>query len=99
MKYDPDKHHRRSIQLKGYDYGSAGAYFATICAQNRTCWFGAVADGEMRLNDAGRVAQASWGKSCVHLRLCRPAVSVGRQTRTSRGNATITNTSSATTNL
>ncbi|MFM8370218.1 MAG: transposase, partial [Chloroflexota bacterium] len=25
MKFDPQKHHRRSIRLKGYDYSSAGA--------------------------------------------------------------------------
>ena len=37
MKYDPTKHHRRSIRLKGYDYHNAGAYFVTICTQNREC--------------------------------------------------------------
>jgi len=37
MKYDPTKHHRRSIRLKGYDYTQAGAYFVTICTQNREC--------------------------------------------------------------
>jgi REP element-mobilizing transposase RayT len=35
MKYDPTKHHRRSIRLKGYDYHNAGAYFVTICTKNR----------------------------------------------------------------
>lgn len=35
MKYDPTKHHRRSIRLKGYDYHNAGAYFITICTKNR----------------------------------------------------------------
>jgi REP element-mobilizing transposase RayT len=35
MKYDPQKHHRRSIRLKGYDYHNAGAYFVTICTKNR----------------------------------------------------------------
>ncbi len=35
MKYDPQKHHRRSIRLKGYDYHKAGAYFVTICTKNR----------------------------------------------------------------
>ena len=60
MKYDAEKHHRRSIRLKGYDYGSVGAYFVTICTQNRACWFGAVADGEMQLNEVGRIAQVSW---------------------------------------
>jgi len=35
MPYDPQKHHRRSIRLKGYDYGSPGAYFVTICTKER----------------------------------------------------------------
>ncbi len=35
MKYNPEKHHRRSIRLKGYDYSTAGAYFITICTNNR----------------------------------------------------------------
>jgi REP element-mobilizing transposase RayT len=37
MPYDPLRHHRRSIRLKGYDYSQAGAYFVTICTQNRAC--------------------------------------------------------------
>src|SRR5688572_18214248 len=37
MKYNPTKHHRRSIRLKGYDYHAAGAYFVTVCTQNREC--------------------------------------------------------------
>ena len=37
MPYDPFRHHRRSIRLKGYDYSQAGAYFITICTQNRAC--------------------------------------------------------------
>ena len=35
MKYNPDKHHRRSIRLQGYDYSQPGIYFITICTQNR----------------------------------------------------------------
>jgi REP element-mobilizing transposase RayT len=35
MKYDPTKHHRRSIRMKGHDYHNAGAYFVTICTKNR----------------------------------------------------------------
>ncbi|MEM7112775.1 MAG: transposase [Chloroflexota bacterium] len=30
-KYDPFKHHRRSIRRKGWDYRSPGYYFVTIC--------------------------------------------------------------------
>ena len=57
MNYEPDKHHRSSIRLKGYDYSEAGAYFVTVCAQSRECLFGDVIDGEMRLNDAGKMIQ------------------------------------------
>lgn len=46
MKYDPTRHHRRSIRLKGYDYRNSGAYFVTICTKNRECILGdPVVDG------------------------------------------------------
>lgn len=32
----------------------------TICAQNRACLFGTVADGEMQLNNGGKIAKAAW---------------------------------------
>ena len=57
MKYNPEIHHRRSIRLKGYDYAQAGAYFVTVCTQNRECLFGDIVAGEMVLNDAGRMAE------------------------------------------
>jgi len=33
MRYDPNRHHRRSIRLKGYDYSRPGYYYVTICTQ------------------------------------------------------------------
>ena len=60
MPYDPQKHHRRSIRLKGYDYARAGAYFLTIVTQHRECRFGEIVNGEMRLNEAGRMAEKWW---------------------------------------
>ncbi len=57
MKYNPDIHKRRSIRLKDYDYSQAGAYFITICAQDRECLFGKITDGKMVLNDAGRMIE------------------------------------------
>jgi len=62
MPYDPNRHHRRSIRLKGYDYSQAGAYFITLCTQDRACLFGKVVNGEMRLNDAGRMVLAEWNR-------------------------------------
>lgn len=38
-KYNSDIHHRKSIRLKSYDYSSNGAYFITICTQNREYYF------------------------------------------------------------
>jgi len=49
--------------LQGYDYSQSGAYFITICTQNQECLFGHVLDGEMVLNDAGRLVAEEWMKS------------------------------------
>ena len=59
-RYDPDKHHRRSIRLKGYDYTQAGAYFVTVVTHRREPFFGDVVNGEMVLNEYGRVVEAEW---------------------------------------
>jgi REP element-mobilizing transposase RayT len=53
---------RRSIRLQGYDYSQAGAYFVTICTQNRECLFGEIADRQMVLNDAGKIVADEWMK-------------------------------------
>jgi putative transposase len=63
VKYDPNEHHRRSIRLKGWDYSQAGGYFITICTRDRACLFGNVRDGQMRMNDKGRIAHSEWFKT------------------------------------
>ena len=60
MKYDPKKHNRRSIRLKNYDYSKSGAYFITICTKNRQCLFGEIVNGEMILNDGGKIVEKCW---------------------------------------
>ncbi|WP_103669502.1 transposase [Pseudanabaena sp. BC1403] len=60
MKYDREKHHRRSIRLKGYDYSSVGSYFITICTFQRECLFGTISDGEMQLNQYGKIVYTHW---------------------------------------
>jgi len=60
MKFDPEKHHRHSIRLKNYDYSQAGAYFVTIDIQNRDHLFGNIVNGEMILNDAGKMIDEQW---------------------------------------
>jgi len=54
------QNHRRSIRLNGYDYSHAGAYFVTISTKNRECLLGKITDGEMLLNDAGKMITELW---------------------------------------
>ncbi|MDX2213724.1 MAG: transposase [Oculatellaceae cyanobacterium bins.114] len=66
MKYNPDKHHRRSIRLKGHDYTSPGAYFITLCVHQRECLFGEIVNGEMQLNEFGKLVDAHWQRLPSH---------------------------------
>ncbi len=63
MKFDPEKHHRRSIRLPDYNYAQTGAYFVTICTYKKLCWFGDVKQGEMQLNQIGQIVIQEWLKS------------------------------------
>jgi len=60
MKHNSQKYHRKSIRLKGYDYSQEGLYFITIVCQNRTHFFGEIIDGNMILNDAGKMIEKQW---------------------------------------
>ncbi|MBI4317149.1 MAG: hypothetical protein HY675_01555 [Chloroflexi bacterium] len=42
MKFSPHVHHRHSLRLRGHNYGQPGAYFITICTQNRIHLFGEI---------------------------------------------------------
>jgi REP element-mobilizing transposase RayT len=60
MTYDPKKHDRQSIRLPGYDYRQAGAYYVTVCVQDRRSLFGEIVDGTMRCTDAGAMICDTW---------------------------------------
>ena len=59
-RYDPDRHHRSSIRLRGYDYSQPGAYLFTICVQGRRELLGSVESAEMHLNAAGEMIHRWW---------------------------------------
>jgi REP element-mobilizing transposase RayT len=65
-KFDPNKHHRKSIRLQGYDYSQAGAYFVTMVVQGRECLFGEIVNGEMHLNEYGEIVQKWWNEIPIH---------------------------------
>ena len=62
MKYNPDTHHRRSIRLKGYDYSQTGAYFISVCADNRECLFGDIRMEKPILNQFGKIIYNKWNQ-------------------------------------
>ena len=61
---------RQTIRLQGYDYSSPGAYFITICEQNRECLLGNIIKGKMILNDAGKMVQKIWNEIPQFLKDC-----------------------------
>ena len=65
MKFTPEKHHRQSIRLQGYDYSQLGFYFVTLCTYQRQCWFGDIRDEKMHLNQIGKLVRYEWLKSSL----------------------------------
>ena len=66
VKFDPKKHHRRSIRLRGYDYSQAGAYYITIVTWRRDFLFGDIVNQEMELSRYGEIVQKWWGEIPIH---------------------------------
>ncbi len=66
MPYNPDIHHRRSIRLKGYNYSQAGAYFVTICVNQRRSLLGTINNGIMHPSSAGKMVQTIWDEIPSH---------------------------------
>ena len=59
-------HHRKLIRLKEYNYALPGEYFVTICTHNHECTLGEILDGEMRLNEIGKIVEKCWKKIPSH---------------------------------
>lgn len=49
-----------TTRLQNWDYTTYGAYFITICTHNRENLFGHIANGEMHLNDNGKIVEQCW---------------------------------------
>lgn len=50
QRYDPHRHHRRSIRLPDWDYRTQAFYFITICTHNRENLFAAEPPAEIAAN-------------------------------------------------
>jgi REP-associated tyrosine transposase len=51
---------RQSHRMKGYDYSLAGAYFVTIVVAGRSCLFGELVNGNVKLSTYGKIAFEQW---------------------------------------
>jgi REP element-mobilizing transposase RayT len=60
---DHDRHRRRSLRLPHYDYSQEGAYYITICTDQRECKFGDIVDEQMELNKLGQIVKNEWKRS------------------------------------
>lgn len=63
MSEKPPQPHRKNIRLTGYDYAAEGGYFVTIVTHDREPLFGYVVDGEMVLNEFGKIVAEEWERS------------------------------------
>ena len=55
-----NKYRIPSARLIGWDYTSEGAYFITICTDNREDFFGKCEKGKMKLSTIGAIVQGFW---------------------------------------
>ena len=55
-----NKYRIPSARLQSWDYSNNGAYFITICTQNRNHFFGKIINQEMQLSEIGKLAQKYW---------------------------------------
>ena len=64
MKMDKEKElpQRKHPRLDNYDYGSAGAYFVTICTQNSRCVLSRIVGRGLAPAEASSLEYTSFGK-------------------------------------
>jgi len=51
---------KNSLRLTGYDYGSSGIYFVTLCTQQRRRILSSVKDGKVELSKLGELVSRNW---------------------------------------
>jgi len=61
-----NKYRTSSIRAQWWDYGWNGAYFITICTQDRAHYFGEIQNNKMVLSEVGIIADILWHQIPVH---------------------------------
>ena len=73
MAFDPLKHHRRSIRLRGYEYSDPGTYYVTLTVQERVQILGHLSGGQVHLSAFGEIVRDEW----LRTPMIRPKVELG----------------------
>lgn len=55
-----NKYRIPSSRLQNWDYGANGAYFITICTQDRECYFGEIVEAQFIASELGVLAEKYW---------------------------------------
>jgi putative transposase len=55
-----NKYTIKSARLEGFNYSQNGMYFVTICTKDREHFFGEIKNGEMILNEIGKIVREEW---------------------------------------
>lgn len=63
-----NKYRIESARLQNWDYRWSGAYFITICTQNRECYFGEIKNKKMILSPTGAIADVLWYEIKNHVK-------------------------------
>ncbi|KAF2335908.1 transposase [Flavobacterium ginsenosidimutans] len=61
-----NKYRIPSIRAQWWDYGWNGAYFITICTQDRKHYFGEIQNNKMILSGVGIIADLLWHQIPIH---------------------------------
>ena len=61
-----NKYRISSIKAQWWDYGWNGAYFITICTQDRRHYFGEIRNNKMVLSEVGIIADLLWHQIPIH---------------------------------
>jgi putative transposase len=59
-KFDPEKHHRRSIRLQQRDYSKPGSYFVTLCIIDKEKVLSSITNRRVSLTPAGLTVKKFW---------------------------------------
>jgi putative transposase len=55
-----EKYRARTVRIEGYDYGTDGAYFITICSHQKTPIFSEIREGIVHLLPLGKIIREEW---------------------------------------